>query len=476
MDKGKHENHFGVSFRKKEGESMQSLDQIWESVLNILREKCTKSVFDLWFADTRLIYLDGDRAAVTINSDLKQDIISKRYVPHMSEALCEVIGFDLPIEVYSCEHDEISSEDILKKDTKKEEAKPAPAMPVPDPVPGPISSYAEYTFENFIVGSSNKLAYAACTAVAKRSASAFNPLFIHGASGLGKTHLLCAIMNELSSNFPGINLVYIKGEQFTTELVESIARENTYAFRNKYRKADVLLIDDIQFIAGKESTQEEFFHTFNALYEDHKQIILVADRPPKDMRTLEDRLRSRFEGGLIVDVQLPDYELRLAILKNKAKMIGVNIPLPVLQYLAESLRSNIRQLEGVVKKIGAQSFLSGTPVTKEMAEYCIAEISQGSEPVAQTVDRIIAKVAANYNLTAADIKSRRKSKEIANARHICIYIIRSMTDMSLPAIGNIFGRDHTTVMNSIDVIENRKKQSPILEVEIKDLIKEIREA
>jgi chromosomal replication initiator protein len=451
---------------------MQSFDQIWDVVLEILKEKCTKSVYDLWFADTKLIYLDSEKAAVTINSDLKKNIIANKYVSLMTEALSEVIGFETTLEIYSDEHEPVvlpaKGEEGASVSLEKAAA---PAAPVQNP-----SSNEEYTFANFMVGSSNKFAYAACTAVAKRSASTFNPLFIHGASGLGKTHLLYAIMNELSENFPSINLVYIKGEQFTTELIESIARENTVAFRNKYRKADVLLIDDIQFIAGKESTQEEFFHTFNALYEEHKQIILVADRPPKDMKTLEDRLRSRFEGGLIVDVQPPDYELRLAILKNKAKLIGVDIPLPILQYLADCLRSNIRQIEGVVKKIAAQSFLTGMPVSKEIAERCVAEIDEGGLTEGEMVERIIAKIASNYRMSPEDLKGRKKSKEIANARHICIYIIRNMTEMSLPSIGNIFGRDHSTILNSIDVIEKRMKQSPMLDLEIRDLMKEIREA
>ena len=448
---------------------MQSLDQIWDSVLDILEKNCNKSVYDLWFADTKLIYLDSDKAAITINSDLKKNIIAKRYVTQMIEALAEVIGFELPLEIYSDEHGPVDLQIIHQNEEEREKVKRA------KPVVENPSSNSEYTFENFIVGSSNKFAYAACTSVAKRSVSAFNPLFIHGASGLGKTHLLYAIMNELSFNFPDINLVYIKGEQFTTELIESIAKENTASFRNKYRKADVLLIDDIQFIAGKESTQEEFFHTFNALYEDHKQIILVADRPPKDMKTLEDRLRSRFEGGLIVDVQPPDYELRLAILKNKAKLMGVDIPLPILQYLADCLRSNIRQIEGVVKKISAQTFLTGQPVTKELAQRCVAELDQGTVPEGEMVERIIACIANNYRMTPADLKGRKKSKEIANARHICIYIIRTMTDMSLPSIGTIFSRDHTTILNSIEVIEKKMKQSPMLDLEVRDLIKEIRE-
>ena len=462
---------------------MQSLGQIWESVLSLLKEKSTKSVYELWFADTHLVFLDGEKAAVTIDSDLKKDIIEKRYLAPMTTALCEVIGFDPLITVLSTEHGEPDLESIFAEESKQLSEEPegeknpeieqTPNNPL---APAQKSFDAEYTFDNFIVGSSNKLAHAACTAVAKNPYSSFNPLFIYGASGLGKTHLLYAIINELRRNFPTINIVYVKGDDFTNELVASIANENTAAFRNKYRKADVLLIDDIQFIAGRESTQEEFFHTFNALYEDRKQIILAADRSPKDMKTLEDRLRSRFEWGLIVDVQQPDYELRLAILKDKAKNVGVTIPPSVLQFLAESLRSNIRQLEGAVKKIAAQAFLSGSQVTEDMAKACIAELTSGNEPVSQKVDRIIARVAANYGLMPADIKSRKKTKEIANARHISIYIIRSITDLSLPAIGRIFDRDHSTVMSSLAVIDEMRKKSPILDVEIRDLIKEINEA
>ena len=457
--------------------SAQSLDQIWNSVLEILKEKSVRSVYDLWFADTRLVFLDGERAAVTINSDLKKDIVEKRYTEPMTAALCEVIGFDPQITVFSTEHGAPDLEKFSAKDEQAEkgeeekELSPEERLVRSDAIP----SGSEYTFENFIVGASNKMAHAACTAIAKKPASSFNPLFIYGDSGLGKTHLLYAIINELRHNFPNMNIVYVKGDDFTNELLEYIANKNTTAFRNKYRKADVLLIDDIQFIAGKESTQLEFFHTFNALYEDHKQIILVADRPPKDMKTLENRLRTRFEWGLIVDVQQPDYELRLAILKRKAKDIGVNIPTPVMHYLADSLRSNIRQLEGAVKKIAAHAFLTGTPVTEEMAKTCIAELSPGSEPDNQKVERIIAKVASTYGLTPADIKSRRRTKEIANARHICVYIIRNVTAMSLPAIGEVFGRDHSTAMASIAVIENEMKKSPILEVEIRDMIKEIKE-
>ena len=374
---------------------MESLNEIWQSVLELLQDKYPRTVYDLWFESTRLILLDSENAVITIPSDLKKEIIENRYASAITDALCQIIGFDPPVIVISTERGEPSAEEIMLSVKKKKNVRLS--LPDEDPeeeeepeVKERIARYKEpsddgntllnmtmpemgdYTFANFVVGSSNKMAWAACTAVARKPvASSYNPLFIYGDSGLGKTHLLYAIMNELKANYPRTKILYIKGEEFTNELIMAISNENTRAFRDKYRSVDVLLIDDIQFIAGKESTQEEF-HTFNALFEEHKLIILAADRPPREMKTLENRLRTRFEWGLIVDVQHPDYELRLAILKNKANALGMTVPFPILQYLAENLHSSVRQLEGAIKKISAQSFLSGMPVTVEMAKACIA--------------------------------------------------------------------------------------------------------
>ncbi len=334
---------------------------------------------------------------------------------------------------------------------------------------------SDYTFENFIVGSSNKFAHAACIAVANSPAIAYNPLFIHGQSGLGKTHLLYAITNRIRESRPNANIVYVKGETFTNQLIESLSVSPQYMaqFRAKYRQADVLLIDDVQFIAGKPSTQEEFFNTFNELYEAKKQIILTSDRPPKEIKTLEDRLKSRFEWGLIADIQPPDLELRIAILRKKSLDMGVDIPIDVLNFLGENLKSNIRQIEGVIRRLGAYSNLAKRPITVEMARENISDVISGAEPVKVTQDKIFHAVARKYGVTIEDIRGKRRTREIAQARHVCIYIMRTVTDLSLPSIGRVFSRDHSTILSSIDTIQAKIREDASLENDIDDLIKEI---
>lgn len=338
-----------------------------------------------------------------------------------------------------------------------------------------LHSYKEYTFDTFVVGKSNEFARAAAMSVANNPSNEYNPLFIYGPSGLGKTHLLCAIIDRISQNFPDYKIVSVKGEDFTNQMIDSISRGITAEFRDKYRKSDVLLIDDIQFIAGKDSTQEEFFHTFNSLYEDHKQIILTSDRPPKDIKLLENRLKTRFESGLIADIQPPDVELRTAILKKKSESLGLNIPPDVLSYIADNLKSNVRQLEGAVKRIGAQNMLTGSDITVDLAIKCISDMLTGSEPVSVTVDKVIDAVASHYCVSADDIKSKKRTSNIASARHVAIYLIRNMTTMSLPAIGRVFSRDHSTIMNSLDTVESKIKSNPETEKEIKELIRIIKE-
>lgn len=355
-------------------------------------------------------------------------------------------------------------------ENKQQQAKPLPIGSLGSTLP-PYNF--EYTFDNFIVGSSNKFAHAACTAVAANPAMNYNPLFIYGPSGLGKTHLLYAITNEIKKKKPNVKIIYIKGEDFTTQFIEALAAQMTNEFRNKYRSCDVLLIDDIQFIAGKTSTQEEFFHTFNALYEEHKQIILTSDRPPKDMKTLEDRLKTRFEWGLLADIQPPDIELRVAIIKKKAEQVGVTIPDDVLTYLAENLRSNIRQIEGAMKKLGALTFLSGQEITMELARGCIADLLGGEEPVSVTVDKIFATVYKKYGISKDDIIGKNRSRDIAHARHVTIYLVRKITEMSLPSIGKLFNRDHTTALASCEAIEKKLKTDALLALDINEMTKEV---
>ena len=332
----------------------------------------------------------------------------------------------------------------------------------------------EYTFDNFIVGSSNKFAHAACLAVADHPAQNYNPLFIYGPSGLGKTHLLYAITNQLKRKNEHVRVIYIKGENFTNHMIESLTRQAMKEFRDIYRSCDVLLIDDIQFIAGKTSTQEEFFHTFNALYEDGKQIILTSDRPPREIKTLEDRLKTRFEWGLIADIQPPDLELRTAIIKKKADQVNLTLPDDVLSFLAENLRSNIRQIEGAIKKLGAMSFLSGQQINMNVARSCISDLLDGAEPVNVTVDKVFSAVYHRYNIKREDLVSARRTKEIASARHVTVYLIRTITEMSLPNIGKLFNRDHSTILSSLDAVEKRKAQDDLFRIELEEMEKEVR--
>jgi len=335
----------------------------------------------------------------------------------------------------------------------------------------------DYTFENFVVGNSNQFAHAASLSVAENVGMKFNPLFIYGPSGLGKTHLMYSIANRALKRDPEMKVIYVKGEEFMNQLVEAIRGSSptaTAKFRSKYRSADMLLIDDIQFIAGKEATQEEFFHTFDALYEEHKQIIITSDRPPKELTTLEERIRSRFEAGLIADIQPPDYELRLAILKNKAIQNNLEVPIDVLDFLAENLQSNIRQIEGVVKRLGAKNLLSGMPITMDMVLTTLPEYLRETEPVADTVKRIVEIVAKKYNVTTADIMGTSRKKEIKTARNVAMYIVRTVTRMSLPQIGSTFGRDHSTVHSNINMVESELTTNTLFEATITEIIKEFK--
>ena len=331
----------------------------------------------------------------------------------------------------------------------------------------------DYTFENFVEGSSNKFAKAACYAVA-REPNTYNPLFIYGNSGLGKTHLLYAIINYMKKNHEGINIVYKKCESFLEELIRAIKNGTTDAFKDKYRSCDVLLIDDIQFLAGREQTQEEFFHTFSALYESEKQIILTSDRPPMEIKPLEDRLRTRFEGGLLADVQPPSFELRIAIIKQKADAMRLTISNELIEYMAERLQNNIRQIEGVLKRIYAIHSLTSAEVTKEKIDEVISIIDPGNIPTDALIEKILSAVSRAYGVPVDQMKSKKRTDSITNARHVAIYLIKQLTELTLKEVGAIFGRDHSTVVFSIDKVEKGIKTINNYESEINKLIKEIK--
>ena len=465
---------------------MDSLNQICEAVLDIISKKVSSTIFSVWFRDIRLEELSNDFAVFSISNDFKRGIIDERYKHTIKDALTEVIGFPLELKIIT---NKPEGEDFSKRhqtinigDREKEEKNPyEPVYDIDDDEELDTASaiesnmiIEEYTFDNFIVGETNKLAHAACMAVASFSSEDYNPLFIWGPSGLGKTHLLYAVTNQLKNNKPNIKIIYKKGEEFTNELVYAIANGNTHSFRERYRGADVLLIDDVQFIAGRESTQEEFFHTFSALYEANKQIILTSDRPPKDIKTLEERIRTRFEWGLMADIQPPSFELRTAIIMKKADSLNLNLTPDVINYLAEKLQNNIRQIEGALKKIGAISVLTAAPITLDLCRRTISDIISGPISVAETVQKILNAVSEKYGVPVEEIKGAKRNEAIANARHIAIYIIRTLTDLPQTQIGDIFGRNHATVISSIKKVEADIKEKKDTEYDIEEIINQIK--
>ncbi len=464
--------------RQKEGKYLNSNTEIWTVVYEALKQKYSEAVRNIFFKNLELVYFDDERAFITTSSEYI-DVLNKTYAPEIANIFSQIFNFRLNVRIFP-------KTGFVLEDALTQDAAPIPA-PIPVTTPAPESHAAtkeedktydtsfvsdkDYTFDNFIVGSSNKLAYAASVAVAK-TPTAYNPLFLYGSSGLGKTHLMKAVANEVKRTQPSFNIILIKGEDFTNELVRSIEKKTTAQFKEKYRNADMLLIDDIQFIAGKVSTQEEFFHTFNSLYDAGKQIILTSDRPPKDIQHLEERIQSRFEGGLIVDIQPPDTELRIAILKRKAQLMNVTLSDDVLNFLGENVKSNIRQLEGVIKKLGAYSFVNGTRITVDTARNVLSGVITGTVPPTVVAEQIIENISKRYNISVEDIKSKKRTNDIALARHIAVYVIRSATTLSLKNIAKIFGRDHTTLLSSIDVVKGKIAEDSAFEYEINTIIKE----
>ncbi len=449
----------------------EEIRQVWEMIKESFRQSLSETTVKLWFGDLDVKSFGEDLITMTIPSEFKYHIIKEKYLDKIESEFSNLLGFPVNVDLVLDgeaipETGEFSSPKKAEKADEKipEKESESPAMPV--------YNFA-YTFDNFIVGSTNKFAHAACLAVANHPATNYNPLFIYGPSGLGKTHLMCAIINRMKENNPDVKITYTKGEDFTNQMISCLANKSMDEFRDKFRKCDALLIDDIQFIAGKMSIQEEFFHTFNALFEEKKQIILTSDRPPREIKLLEDRLKTRFEWGLLADIEPPDLELRVAIIKNKAEQVHVTIPDDVLNFMGENLRSNVRQIEGAIKKLGALSFLSGKAINMEVARVCISEILGGAEPVSSTLDRIFITVEKKYGIKKEEMTGPKRNKEIANARHACIYLIRELTDMSLPAIAKVFNRDHATILSSIRNVESRFATEPDFRTELTELKNEI---
>ena len=433
---------------------MNSAADIWERVLSLMQQTMTETTITTWFSDAEPIALDENRFILYVPTDFKREIVASRYIGDIKKALYDLFSAELEVVVLS--------EEEKEKYGKRE--------PVSRFLPGT----EEYTFERFVVGNSNKLAHAAALAVAEHPAENYNPLFIHGESGLGKTHLLYAIAHTIHKNHPDYKIVYIRGEDFTNELIRDIRAGKNQEFRDKYRQADLLLVDDIQFIAGKESTQEEFFHTFNSLYSANKQIIISSDKPPKDMEILDERFRSRFEWGLIVDITLPDYETRMAILHKKEDMDGYNVSEDVIKYIANNIKSNIRELEGAFNKVVAYAKLEKKEVTLELAEQALKDIVAPNENKQITADYIISMVAEHFNVSTADLCGNKRSSKIVMPRQVAMYLCREILAIPLKNVGQYLGnRDHTTVMHGVEKIEKELQTNEQLQNTIDTLKKKI---
>ena len=476
---------------------MDELSPVLEEFLALIEKKLntSKAIFNLWFGSLRLISLNEKEAVFMAPSPLKKKILIQKYGTVIEQTLEDVLGFEVKVRIESEKDpekdfpivpsyiDEINKSNVKSKELEEEERleEEKRSEMINEFLSGNVqekkSIIQQYTFDNFIEGESNKFAKAACFAVASDPTSnQYNPLFIHGNSGLGKTHLLYAIMHHLRKNNPELKIIYKKCEEFISELVAAINSNQTYLFKEKYRSADVLLIDDIQSIAGKEATQEEIFNTFTILYECEKQIVVTSDRPPKEIKPLTDRLHTRFEMGLIADVQPPSIELRSAIILKKAKALGIEIPENLVYYIAERLVSNIRQIEGVITKLYAMRTFSGTAITKSVIDEAISVVDPGNIPPDVMVERILSTVSRHYGVSVENIKSKKKTGNITNARQIAAHIIKSITTLTLEEIGQILGgRNHSTMIYSLERVDLMMRTVKNKEAEILALIKEIRD-
>ena len=412
---------------------MYSSDYILGKILGHMEDRLSAPVVSTWFDDAKVIELTEDRLILYSPSEFRRDTIQRRCDGYIRDAMKDLFDKDITVEVFG--EEELNA---FRNKNRKPEF---------------IEFNPQFTFDNFVVGSSNQFAHGAAIAVANNPADSYNPLFIYGPSGLGKTHLLYAIAGHIHNKHPEFNIVYIKGDQFTNEMIKALQGGKNFEFRNKYRNADLFLVDDIQFIAGKESTQEEFFHTFNNLYENHKQIVLTSDRSPSDMQKLEERLKTRFEWGLLADIQPPDYETRMAIIKNKAIHLGLDLPDDVCDFIAENVTSNVRQIEGTVKKIHAYHNLNGMTLDIPNVKRAITDIINTTS-ILPTPALIISEVSRFYGIEETVLRGTLKNKSTAEARQVAMYLVRKMLNLSYPDIGREFGRDHTTALHSVNKIES----------------------
>ena len=430
---------------------MNSLSDVWTNVLEHMSGTLSETTIRTWFDEVTVVTMEDSAFVLHCGNEFKKKTIEARFLSYIRDALRDLFSADFEIKILNDE--QLSAYHGVAPD-----------------YPGDLNDSGAFTFETYVVGPSNKLAYAAAHAVSERPGVNYNPLFIYGDSGLGKTHLLYAIAHGLKKNHPDAKIVYIKGDDFTNELVASIREGKNAEFREKYRQATLLLVDDVQFIAGKEQTQEEFFHTFNSLYEAGKQIVLTSDRPPREMTKLEDRLRTRFEWGLMVDVTPPDYETRLAIVKNKSAMLGVKLSDPVTDLIAENVTANVRQIEGTLNKILAYYDLMGSAMSQEDILRAIRDMIKKNNEYIPTAQAVVNYICSTYHIDEDVLRGQSRGREVVTARQIAMYLMRRMICMNLVDIGKEFGdRDHTTVLHSLDKVEKQMRSDPAFAEMVKQI-------
>ena len=435
---------------------MNSVADVWTNVLQQLKKDLSETTITTWFDELTAVDIRENTFYLHCPNDFKKRYIESLFIKNIKAALQDLFSMEFEVKIL----DEAGLLEFQGGAPKKNSDR---------------FTYEDFTFETFVVGPSNKLAYAASMAVAEHPAQNYNPLLIYGDSGLGKTHLLYAIANVIRQNDPAAKIVYIKGDDFINEFIELIRAGRGSDFRAKYREADLLLVDDVQFVAGKEQVQNEFFHTFNNLYESGKQIVLTSDRPPSEMTLLDDRLRTRFEWGLLADVTPPDFETRMAIIKRKAELVGLSVPDNVCEFIAQKLKSNIRQLEGAVKKLNAYYMLEGIQPVISVAQNAIKDILNETQPVPVTIEKIVGEVSRTFNVSPADIRGTKRNANVASARRVAIYILREVTGMSMEEIGREFsGRDHSTIVYSLKTMERDMKNDQHLRETVSDIIKNVK--
>ena len=443
---------------------MDTFNDIWKEVLAICKNQVSDVMYNMWLSPLEFVKFENDTVVFLIGAEFKKSIILDKFGQMIRDGFEQILGFPVEIDILVDKTLGDLKNGGVTEQEKKEEHIPEKANP-----------FAAFTFDNFIVGKSNSFAYNMALGVAEEPGTKYNPLLTYGKSGLGKTHLMFAIYNRMKRDNPDAIIIYTTGESFFNELIECITKKNTIVFHNKYRNADALLIDDIQYIQRGDAVQEEFFHTFNILQQAGKQIVMTSDVPPKEMPGLHERLRTRFESGVLADILPPDIDMRKAIIKRKCSQLGVTLSEAVTDFIAQKIKSNVRQLEGTVKKIEAMTKVYGAPPTLEQVQDIIKDITNENEPVSVTIDKIIDSVSNAFGVTSSDIRSDKRQAEITQARQAAMYIIKEITDLTLKDIGGYFGKNHATVVHSVKQCKEKMEENASYKSTVNNIVRDFQD-